>query len=115
MSDIVERLRDWLDEDKPIGVIMNEAADTIERLRVELTRINRENDRLTRTNRAKREHRDKLLAAGAKAADEIERLRAALREYACKCKNPHTGCAVEFDRSGNARCGWEARAALGGE
>lgn len=26
MTDIVERLRDWLDEDKPIGVIMNEAA-----------------------------------------------------------------------------------------
>ena len=47
------------------------------------------------------------------AAARIEQLEAALRYYACKCKNPHTGCAVEFERSGNARCGWEARAALG--
>jgi hypothetical protein len=32
-ADLVTRLRGWLDEDVPIGVIMNEAADEIERLR----------------------------------------------------------------------------------
>lgn len=87
MSDIVKRLRApayWIsgsseghegDNSAPL-----EAARTIEILRVELARINMENDRLTRTNRAKREHRDKLLEAKAKDADEITRLRAALRE-----------------------------------
>lgn len=39
MTDIVTRLRDWLDEDTPIGVIMNEAADEIERLRTLLKAI----------------------------------------------------------------------------
>lgn len=85
MTDIVERLRApayWFsgsseghegDNSAPL-----EAARIIEILRVELARINMENDRLTRTNRTKREHRDKLLKAKAKDADEIERLRAAL-------------------------------------
>jgi hypothetical protein len=35
-ADLVNRLRGWLDEDVPIGVIMNEAADEIERLRAAL-------------------------------------------------------------------------------
>lgn len=36
MDDLVERLRGWLDEDKPIRVILNEAADRIEALEKEL-------------------------------------------------------------------------------
>lgn len=87
MTDIVERLRApayWIsgsseghegDNSAPM-----EAARTIEILRVELAKVNMENDRLTRTNRAKREHRDKLLEATSKQAAEIERLRAALRD-----------------------------------
>ena len=89
MSDIVDRLRApayWIsgsdeghegDNSAPM-----EAARTIEILRVELAKVNMENDRLTRTNRAKREHRDKLLAAKAKDAARIERLEAALRAVA---------------------------------
>lgn len=57
-----------------------EAAKTIESLRAELAKVNMEVDRLTRTNQAKREHRDKLLKAGVKAAARIEKLEAALRE-----------------------------------
>lgn len=78
MSDIVKRLRApayWFSGSSEGHEGENsaplDAASTIERLRVELTRINMENDRLTRTNRAKREHRNKLL-------HEITRLRAAL-------------------------------------
>lgn len=56
---------------------------------------------------------NEMVAERNEFAARIEQLEAALRYYACKCKNPHTGCAVEFERSGNARCGWEARAALG--
>lgn len=60
---------------------------------------------------AREEYRKKIDEQAAR----IEQIEAAMRYYACKCKNPHTGCAVEFERSGNARCGWEARAALGEE
>ena len=35
-ADLVTRLRGWLDEDVPIGVIMNEAADRIEQLEAAL-------------------------------------------------------------------------------
>ena len=97
MTDIVERLREYAEDDHERGCagrcydcscgydskrdpLLNEAARTIEILRVELTRINMENDRLTRTNRAKREHRDKLLQTTAKQSAEIEKLRTALRE-----------------------------------
>lgn len=82
MSDLVKRLRApayWFSGSSEGHEGENsaplDAASTIERLRVELTRINMENDRLTRTNRAKREHRNKLL-------HEITRLRAALAESA---------------------------------
>lgn len=37
--DLVTRLRGWLDEDVPIGVIMNEAADRIEQLEAALREI----------------------------------------------------------------------------
>ena len=82
MTDIVERLLApayWMsgsseghegDNSAPI-----EAAKTIESLRSELAKVNMEVDRLTRTNEAKREHRDKLLEATAKQAAEIEKLR----------------------------------------
>lgn len=104
MSDLVQKLRaanTWLNEGDCCGQLdasgtcmapacifgealkmANEAARTIEILRVELAKVNMENDRLTRTNRAKREHRDKLLAAKAKDAARIEQLEAALRFYA---------------------------------
>lgn len=83
MTDIVERLLTGTPGgDSTYPVIMTEAAKTIESLRAELAKVNMEVDRITRTNQAKREHRDKLLKATAKQADEIERLRAALREIA---------------------------------
>lgn len=49
-------------------------------LRIEITRLNFEVERLTRTNQAKREHRDKLLEAKIRAASRIEQLEKALRE-----------------------------------
>lgn len=86
-----------------------EPARTIEILRVELAKVNMENDRLTRTNRAKREHRDRLLAAKAKDAARIERLEAALRPLACTCKAKHQ---AECSRSEVDCPFWNARAAL---
>lgn len=80
MSDIVERLLTGTPGgDSTYPAIMTEAAKTIESLRAELAKVNMEVDRLTRTNQAKREHRDKLLKAGVKAAARIEQLEAALR------------------------------------
>jgi uncharacterized coiled-coil protein SlyX len=99
MADIVERLLDYSKDDHERlcqgreytctcgyddkrDPLLVEAAKTIESLRAELAKVNMEVDRITRTNQAKREHRDKLLKATAKQADEIERLRAALRDIA---------------------------------
>ena len=50
-------------------------------LRIEITRLNFEVERLTRTNQAKREHRDKLLEATSKQAAEIERLRTEVKVW----------------------------------
>ena len=38
-ADLVTRLRGWLDEDVPIGVVMNEAADRIAQLEAALRAI----------------------------------------------------------------------------
>jgi precorrin-4 methylase len=38
-ADLVTRLRGWLDEDVPIGVVMNEAADRVEQLEAALRDI----------------------------------------------------------------------------
>jgi hypothetical protein len=106
MSDIVERLRApayWFSGSSEGHEGENsaplDAASTIERLRVELTRINMENDRLTRTNRAKREHRNKLL-------HEITRLRAALRE---------DRAAREFARWAIRNTAWQGGSLDGGD
>ena len=119
MSDIVERLRApayWIsgsdeghegDNSAPM-----EAARTIEILRVELAKVNMENDRLTRTNRAKREHRDKLLAAKAKDAARIEQLEAALREIAKHSRGGVIDTTEKMDRDEFIGI---ARAALEGE
>ena len=133
MTDIVERLLApayWMsgsseghegDNSAPI-----EAAKTIESLRSELAKVNMEVDRLTRTNEAKREHRDKLLEATAKQAAEIEKLRAALRNALERgvftqywgdddeC-GTHSCCGIESYKPHDAEC-WtvKARAALGG-
>lgn len=99
MSDIVERLfapSYWIsgsdeghegDNNAPI-----EAAKTIESLRAELAKVNMEVDRLTRTNQAKREHRDKLLEAGVKAAARIQQLEAEVKVW-----QGHTKTAVWSD------------------
>ena len=82
MSDLVKRLRALQHFDVCYPVphpTCEEAAKTIESLRAELAKVNMDNDRLTRTNQAKREHRDKLLAVKRKDADRIEQLEAALR------------------------------------
>lgn len=46
-ADLVTRLRGWLDEDVPIGVIMNEAADRIEKLEAALRDIGKPPDHFT--------------------------------------------------------------------
>lgn len=90
MSDIVQRLLApayWIsgsnEEHKVLHALDTapvDAAKTIESLRAELAKVNMEVDRLTRTNDAKREHRDKLLQSKIKDAARSAQLEAALRD-----------------------------------
>jgi len=114
MSDIVKRLRApayWFSGSSEGHEGENsaplDAASTIERLRVELTRINMENDRLTRTNRAKREHRNKLL-------HEITRLRETLLKLTDHFNHGHEWSGQTRGETIQAVEKF-ARAALGGE
>ena len=89
MSDLVERLRERATSYRTGGpssehtaVMLEEAADEIERLSEANTQVWADN----------------------------ERLRAALRDYSCTCANEFDGCKARYDMM--VCCGWIARAAL---
>ena len=87
MTDIVERLRNFDTRKMDAWGICDEAADEIERLRANFTAAAQEAWR---------------------HAAEKNRLREALRHYACTCAEG--GCNAE--EKTHPDCGWTARAAL---
>lgn len=104
-ADLVTRLRGWLDEDVPIGVIMNEAAAEIERLAgivdgfsldPEYIALTNENSTLRAANDALKAQIESMIDNASKAATlraEVERLTEALWTIK-KMTEPKTTTAV---------------------
>jgi len=118
-DDLVKRLRQYPDVKLP-----NEAADRIEKLEAEVERLvksrnkwgklyNRTLEKLRLSVMSDSEYVKIIDEKCAEQASRIEKLKAALRLYACDCK-PNDGCGIE-DYDGGANCGRTAQKALEGK